>query len=143
MINNYEEILKKGKWKYTFKKPDLAVVDFKGNQVECEVLIQGDKDGITFGVMPYISTTNILCINRLYGILLLLNYKINYAKFCINDDKQVSLLLETANPNISIEEFENYLQMICLLSDKFYEILYTIANDPDFKIPVQFEKGEI
>jgi len=63
--------------------------------------------------------------------LMRLNYKINMAKFMLDNDGDVGLTAEVPNDKLPLGLFEDALRAVCFYMDENYAELVTLATNPD------------
>jgi hypothetical protein len=134
-IDKIINFLKADNWIFDQLNNNLIAVTFQGNYFLANIFISIDKEKVLFGILPYIETVQNECSVQLNKILLQINYKINFAKFCLDDENNVGLVLELNGNDLHQSEFLESLKLLILIADQFYQPLHIIAVDPSFKIP--------
>lgn len=119
-------------WSFNQTEADRFVTGFKSDVVDLFTIhVTLAPHWVYFAVSPFVGApTNPACERKLHRHLLRLSQEINLAKFSIDAEGNVVLLVELPRENLSFSEFSDALNALSYYAEEHYLEVSALANDP-------------
>lgn len=104
---------------------------FRGDVSLFRILVRLTENWVYFSISPFvIGSQDPACEHRLYKHLLKLNHEINMAKFTVDKDGDVILIVELPAENLDYSEFSDALGALAYYADDNYARIFVLAHVP-------------
>ena len=118
--------------KRRFKRIDETtwLLTYRGEVNSFRLFVRLIRSWILFTIYPFVmSPESPEARLRLYAHLLGLNHHMNLAKFSLDEDSEVVLMVEFPTENLDYSEFKDALDILSYYSDKFYLDVLNLAQN--------------
>jgi len=120
-------------WKYDQLDDTHFVTGFSSDVTDAfTIYITLAPNWVYFGISPYVAApTDPECEHKLYKHLLRLCQEINMAKFSVDSDGDVVLMVELPRENLDFGEFSDALTALSYYADEHYATVHALATDAE------------
>lgn len=126
--------------KRRFKRVDETtwLLTYRGDASSFRLFVRLIRNWILFTIYPFVTSPDSPQARlRLYRQLLKLNHQMNLAKFSMDEDEEVVLVVEFPTENLDFSEFKDALDILSYYSDRFYLDVLNLARGEDSAEPPQ------
>lgn len=117
------ELVEPGVWRTTF-----AVE----SEEEFDLYVVLAEDWLHLAVSPFVATGKLAAAARLPRSLLQLNQELRMARFALDADGDVNLLVDLPLSSVNAEHFGQVLDLFVFYTDRLAAELRRMASDPSF-----------
>ena len=122
--------------KRRFKRIDETtwLTTHRGEVNTFRLFIRLIRSWLLFTIYPFVmSPESDEAKGKLYAHLLSLNHHMNMAKFSLDEDREVVLMVEFPTENLDHSEFKDALDLLSYYSDKYYLDALNLAQNQNIE----------
>lgn len=105
------------------------------------VYIQGDEGGIVLVVVPYVARPRPECAERLYRMMLALNFEMTRVRFALDAEGDVALMMDIVGEAVGFEAWEEGLTVLCEAVRQWRTVIEGLATQADYQIAQESSKS--
>jgi hypothetical protein len=122
-----EAYLRQGERNVQKLEENVWIVGIRGPNKDFNVLVRLANKWLYMGV-PFPKKPELQYLAKLYPYLLTENFRMNMAKFCVGEEKEILLTVELPTSDLQLSEFEAALNLLCGYADGLYEKVESAAS---------------
>lgn len=123
-----EEYFQKLEWPFEKMDDHNWQSGYKGETFTFNFFVRTDENWL-YVYAPFPVKIKAEARANMYEHLMRLNYRINMAKFMLDNDGDVGLTVEVPNENMQLSLFEDALRAVCFYMDDSYAELVNLATN--------------
>ena len=129
-----EKYLKQLKRRFKPIDENTWLITHRGEVNSFRLFVRLIPNWILFTIYPFVMSPKSRDARlKLYAYLLGLNHQMNLAKFSLDEDEEVVLVVEFPTENLDYSEFKDALDILSYYSDKFYLDVLNLAQEKELE----------